>query len=188
MWTIHFAYTKEEKTILDLLWITTTRNLLSVPLLPNNTKDFNKLGITDLIFPWFYGGRNFRRHFHPPKERPICKENCKFCALNGKTNMCYQKNVIYEIRCTICQMKYIGETQRMVRSRLNEHIFLNSESAVKDHFKDDHPNASITSSISWRILHSGIKHYKQRQTLEAMYIKQANSALMNCVGQILHSL
>ena len=103
--------------------------------------------------------------------------------------MCNRKNVIYEINCSICHKIYIGETQRMIRSRLNEHIFLqNTDSSVKYHFRQEHPNVPV--SISWRILHGGLPNYRQRKTLEAMYIKKANpDLLMNyCNGWNVHTL
>ena len=40
---------------------------------------------------------------------------------NGRTIDCNMANIIYLITCNECGIQYVGETGRVVRSRLSEH-------------------------------------------------------------------
>ena len=130
-----------------------SRNYIKCPYVNEATKRryitfFNRLGISETYLPWFHGGLSLKRIFHPPKEKVKCSTNCKFCEISEKTNLCHTKNVIYQITCDICDQVYIGQSQRMIKSRINEHIFLRStESAVKSHFSTSHPSRVI--SVKW---------------------------------------
>ena len=149
---------------------------------------FKRLGLSEKIVPWFHGGPPLKRIFHPPKEKLTCTSDCKFCVISEKPQMCHFKDVIYQIECQICRQIYIGETQRMIKSRINEHMFLNfSNSAVRDHFTSDHPNSEI--SVKWKILHFNVRHFQKRLVLESMYIKSVNPNVLmnNCNGAYLRS-
>ena len=50
---------------------------------------------------------------------------------------CQSKNVIYVIECKKCKLKYVGETQRSLKDRLNNHLSdlrLFKDTNVADHF------------------------------------------------------
>ena len=145
---------------------------------------FRRIGIMDYIRPWFDGGKSLRKQFHPPKERVQCKSDCKFCAICSRSNLCNRKNVIYKIKCNMCDKLYIGQTHRHISSRINEHIFLKSDSAVREHFTQDHPGICLQTNVEWDLLRSGVFHYHKRLVLESMYIGNYSSDhLMNgCKG------
>ena len=58
-------------------------------------------------------------------EPPACprgnRKSCSTCA-NGLEGRCHTKNVVYQIKCKICDGTYVGKTRRMVRSRFMEHL------------------------------------------------------------------
>ncbi len=49
--------------------------------------------------------------------------------------MCFQKNVIYSIRCDKCGMNYVGSTIRHLHDRVHEH-FNNHNSSVRKHMNE----------------------------------------------------
>ena len=76
-------------------------------------------------------------------------------------------------------MKYIGEIDRMIATRIKEHI-KRSSSAVFQHMiqHDEH------TAFQWRLLHRNVKFTNQRRILEGMEISRAvPTTLMNgCTG------
>ena len=66
-------------------------------------------------------------------------------------------------------------------------MFRNSDSAVQDHFRQEHPLES--KNIKWKILHYGLNNYFKRIMIESMYIKESQgSRLMNgCVSKLLRT-
>ena len=63
---------------------------------------------------------------------------------------CYSNNVIYVVTCKLCDMQYVGETERPVRNRFLEHrratINHDETNAVAKHFMTHHQNTTITRS------------------------------------------
>ena len=166
----------ENRTFIKCLFVNEKSKRLYVSFL-------RKLGLHEIVNPWFHGGRSLKRIFHPPKEKLSCDVNCKFCAMGDKRNMCCTKFVIYQINCAYCDEIYVGQTKRLVKSRLNEHLFLNSpESAVREHFTLKHPG--FEPSIKWKLLHSGVSNYQKRLVLEALYISNVDPTKLmnNCKG------
>ena len=56
---------------------------------------------------------------------PNCLSGNKTCytCKAGVQGKCTTKNVVYEIKCTICKdSDYVGESKRQIRLRLNEHL------------------------------------------------------------------
>lgn len=70
----------------------------------------------------------------------------KVYPIHGKLS-CWSDNVIYLITCLECEMQYVGETERPLRSRIGEHLRSlvkgDQISAVSKHFKEFHPDTLI---------------------------------------------
>ena len=48
-------------------------------------------------------------------------DDCIACQAGLKGHQCDQRGVVYLLRCLLCSEEYVGETQRPVRTRLQEH-------------------------------------------------------------------
>jgi hypothetical protein len=63
---------------------------------------------------------------------------------------CNSKNVIYLITCKKCQIRYVGQTSRSLKERLNNHrsdIRLNKNTAVAKHFNSPQHNVQHLTII-----------------------------------------
>ena len=153
-----------------------------------NRKLLNTLkrtGLNDKVYVCF-SNANTRKHFRPPKGNITCEDSCKSCFYALRPNTCHTKGVIYKVVCNLCGMIYIGETQRMIKSRIVEHLNPNNETShVVLHAQKIH-NGQI--NFQWNILHSNLPYTNKRKTLESMYIsKVAKDQLINgCFGHSLH--
>ena len=145
-----------------------------------------RVGLQDSVQPWFDSGKSLKQIFHPPKQRVVCEQQCRFCISATQRGRCFFKGVIYQIDCLYCGEIYIGETGRQIATRLKEHLNANSvSSAVSLHFRTKHP--ALNPSISWKLLETGINDYYSRRIIEAKCINQSTLPLMNgCQGHILH--
>ena len=67
---------------------------------------------------------------------------CYVCKLNGNSDSCMKKNVVYLLECSICNKAYIGETGRLFRVRMREHFRsvteCNGDNAMGSHYLDEH--------------------------------------------------
>ena len=66
------------------------------------------------------------------KQGPTQTCHKKDCTMEN--NLCFRRNVIYEIMCDKCSKKYIGSTIRNLHDRISEH-FNRDNSSVKRHMK-----------------------------------------------------
>lgn len=85
-----------------------------------------------------------------PATCPSGSRTCNACEA-GVEGKCTTKNVVYEIKCTLCQdTNYVGETKRPVRLRFNEHLRdaknKTRDTPFGDHMHHRHPEANITAS------------------------------------------
>ena len=85
-----------------------------------------------------------------PPNCPSGNKTCHACEA-GVAGRCTTKNVVYEIKCTLCQdTNYIGETKRPVRLRFNEHLRdaknKTSDTPFGEHMRNQHPDAGISST------------------------------------------
>ena len=111
-----------------------------------------------------------------------CSTNFTFFSMAESENICFQKYVIYQIRCTICSRLYIGETKRCIKHRVKEHLSLRT-SAVFKHHQDNHSDFNIFDIFCFSILHKNCIYDNKRLLLKAMYIKKYRNLLMNgCEG------
>jgi len=70
------------------------------------------------ILPMFTSGSKLNNILTTTNlEKSVCHE--KACPF--KNSLCKRKNVVYELTCTICHHKYVGETKRELHHRLREH-------------------------------------------------------------------
>ena len=81
-----------------------------------------------------------------------------------------KKDIIYEVPCQDCNMKYIGETKRTMKKRLTEHRYAvkkgDEQNRIAVHIhKDQH-------SIDWDSarVQTTARRYWSRRTLEAIQI------------------
>ena len=67
------------------------------------------------------------------KANPTTREcNKKDCLIreNG-TDLCFTKNIVYEIKCKKCEQSYIGSTIRLLHDRIKEHFTSDTSSVYK---------------------------------------------------------
>ena len=72
---------------------------------------------------------------------------------------------IYEGTCNQCGVKYIGETERNVRTRWNEHQISTNKSEPARHIRNN-----IDHDFSWKILCNAPSKTRERKNLEASFI------------------
>ena len=101
----------------------------------------------------------------------ICEtNNCVICP-HGKVGDCVKSEVVYEIQCMTCQAKYIGETGRMLRVRINEHLASKRResliSPLGKHRRENHNGNDF--HVKCKIL-AHESDTSARKTLEALWI------------------
>ena len=135
--------------------------------------------LTNRVRIWYDAGRNLKRKFHPPKERQRCPPDCGSCKFSVcDKDSCFEKNLIYRVQCSVCERYYIGETSRMIGTRIKEHTSQsNPTSAIVEHFRTEHPGSVIR--VGWKILHRNQQQYWKRKSLERHYILSAEGDLIN---------
>ena len=65
---------------------------------------------------------------HNTTERTCTRDKCPI----SNTNLCSQRNSVYQITCNNCNEQYIGSTTRFIHDRVREHLN-NENSSVKKH-------------------------------------------------------
>jgi len=124
----------------------------------------------------------------------ICKPSCpggRKCHLcmSGFKGDCTQKNVVYEIRCKLCQQrgrkvgKYVGESMRPIRLRYNEHrrdaINKTTNTPFGDHFLNEHNQDEIRTNsdlLDLKIVYRAQDH-PDRKIAESIIIRSRKPAL-----------
>ena len=106
---------------------------------------------------------------------------------------CTQKNIVYEIRCRICEEKgrdafYIGEFMRPVRLRYNEHrrdaINRTANTPFGDHFMNEHTRDELhTKILDLKILYRAQDH-PDRKIAESIYIRR-RAPTLNTQGVVM---
>ena len=98
------------------------------------------------------------------------------CKLSGCTmsdsGMCLRKNVVYEIKCSVCMSVYIGSTIRHLHTRVKEHMTNNISSVFK------HLRSCNTTNISMRIIATDNDSCNLRLR-EALFIKKFKPQINN---------
>ena len=72
---------------------------------------------------------------HNTTERKCNRPNCPI----ADTNLCLQRNIVYQLTCKTCGEYYIGRTTRFLHDRTREHL-ANDKSSIKKHLLTHHRN------------------------------------------------
>ncbi|EYB90256.1 hypothetical protein Y032_0222g2630 [Ancylostoma ceylanicum] len=107
-------------------------------------------------------------------DRTCVVENCTICPY-GKIGDCVKTGVIYEIECSVCHARYIGETGRPLYVRVNEHLASKKRESLitplGKHRREVHGGNDF--SVKCKIL-AYEASTSARKTLEAFYISARN--------------
>ena len=111
---------------------------------------------------------------------PSGRQHCHACqaGLRGK---CHTKNVVYELKCSLCNKTYIGETGRPLRLRYNEHLRDGTNkkpgTPMGEHFAHEHPDLCPTdTTLTARIVRK-CKDEADRRIAESITIRDRMPAL-----------
>ena len=121
-----------------------------------------------------------------PYDNPRCTtKKCKLCAVleNHPKLDCTVRNVVYVVKCKICQDLYVGETYRTCHARFSDHIRAAKnpatypDNAIGKHYGEDHPG--MTPSLSFKILQTKLNSTLKRKVVEALFIRELKPAINN---------
>ena len=134
---------------------------------------------------FYYSSTSLQDIFKPLKEIISCSNDCNVCKISKREHLCFLKNVIHKISCNICNVHYIGQTGRLVKTRIHEHLS-KTDSAVHQHYINLHESCNILEIFSLDIIHTNLSNQRKRLQIESMYILKERSSLMNgCVSTLL---
>ena len=121
--------------------------------------------------------------------RPV---ECRACDAGILGGRCLLRNVVYSMFCSLCGQEYVGETQRCIRERFQEHYrqarALTAETPWGSHYSQYHPtevtkkpfkpfsNASILSIEPSHV---------NRRIMEATVIRDRRPSINNDCGWVL---
>ena len=116
------------------------------------------------------------------KSNPFQKSTCEclVCSASGKS-ICGVRDSVYEISCSVCCHKYIGETSRSLKERYTEHMMLYKRkvqsSVLFQHVQEKHPIDSERVVWKVKILKRCPGDPSLRQATEATYIRNTKPEL-----------
>ena len=91
---------------------------------------------------------------------------------------CMTKNICYQLKCTICQQTYIGETGRFKRTRTWEHYKSvrdgNKSTAMGKHYLEEHPDTPCPKDPFEITVRRRCKDFVDRQLWQSVLIKREN--------------
>jgi len=156
-------------------------NFIKVPFISSSQKkqiiqSLNNTKLNRYIRVIFTNSRPLAWQFRPKKSFNLCLKNCLSCKTAFKPDLCYTKNIVYKIECSICKKLYFGQSSRCINSRIVEHISCN-KSNVFIHMSNH--GFACNLSFTWSIIHSNVVDYNKRLALESMYIDRNCSNLIN---------
>ncbi|EYC11231.1 hypothetical protein Y032_0051g2089 [Ancylostoma ceylanicum] len=101
-------------------------------------------------------------------------EDCQYCT---DRKICHLRGPVYMITCSTCGQRYIGETGRPLRERLNEHRrALTSPQSYPTNSFSRHRTAVHTREppplLEVTVLHRHLEHPVERKIMEAREIKR----------------
>jgi hypothetical protein len=159
-------------------------NFICVPFISQSQrnqiiKTAHRTGMHEKIRIIFKTERSLAWQFRAKPEQPKCPTNCLSCSTAAKPNCCFTKCAIYKITCCICNLVYIGQTGRTMRSRIHEHI-KSDKSHVFLHMRG-HATGDITQ-FQWRVITTH-PYETTRLAIEAQHINKNQHLLINgCDG------
>lgn len=134
-------------------------------------------GMANTIRLIFTTERPLSWQFRPPRETQECPPGCLGCKTAVKP-ACFLKAAVYEVTCSVCGAKYIGQTERTMRSRILEHL-KTPTSHVYAHMQTH--GANHQTSLTWRVLTTH-NYTATRLALEALYIRRTGNKMNGCEG------
>ena len=90
-----------------------------------------------------------KRLIQTPFEPRKCPRNCSGCETSSsiEKSPCSSRMVVYQLICSICAEKYLGETTRCFHQRISEHLASLLKDAddltISTHFQEHHPEICI---------------------------------------------
>ena len=99
------------------------------------------------------------------------------CVGQTEKCICFRKNIVYEIECTTCHKKYIGETHRTFMTRFKEHHMASTKSHYYEHWIKEHNTEPKPDKANCKILGSGYRDTIQRTVDEALWIKKTRASI-----------
>ena len=166
---------RRNKTLSDIETVKTdTKTFIKVPYLSEAQKSsitriHRRLKLHDTIRLVFTTEKSLSWLFRKCKPIQVCNSSCISCSTSEKPKNCFVKFAVYKITCKICNSIYIGQTSRIMRNRILEHVN-KGDTHVSFHIASHNPQAS-SNSISWRVLATEPSYYK-RIALEALFIEK----------------
>lgn len=119
---------------------------------------------------------------HSAFKPPCCPggKRCNLCQ-SGFKGQCTQKNVVYLLKCSLCNREYIGESKRPLRLRYNEHVrdmvSRKVDTPMGEHFRTAHPEAGHTPiPFEVKVLYKARDH-PDRKIAESVLIKKQRPEL-----------
>ena len=108
-------------------------------------------------------------------EHLLCKSKCNFCQTVHIWGACFVKFTLYCYKWNLCSATYVGQTQRILKSTIKEHIS-DTQFFVYLHmstYRND------ISNFKWKIL---ITEHLKSIWLAKIYIKSYNNLMNECEG------
>jgi hypothetical protein len=79
-------------------------------------------------------GNSSLRQFLSKRKKKLPECNKRKCPV-GDNKMCFLYNIVYSIKCNVCQNEYIGSTTRYLHDRIQQHLFHSTNSAITEHLQ-----------------------------------------------------
>jgi hypothetical protein len=96
---------------------------------------------------------------------PPCPNPC-YCSGRG---LCFKKNVVYLVKCRICQGTYIGETGGTFWVRISQHLSTRTSNVFK-HSQSAHHKQPELKDFEVKVLSAGFENAEHRRCMEASLI------------------
>jgi hypothetical protein len=141
-----------------------------------------RTGLTEHLRLIFTTERSNAWQFRPRHEIQSCPSNCMACATSERPSSCFRKNSVYRVTCVLCGARYVGQTDRTMRSRIIEHI-QTSSSHVHQHMVDTHGEVN-RMQFKWRVIGSH-PHTRTRLAIEALFIRREGNLMNGCEGTVI---
>lgn len=115
------------------------------------------------------------------KRRGKPRDDCISCQAGLKSSECDRRGGVYLLKCTICSEEYVGETQRTIRARLQEHHF-NARNRCKEtpwgEHMMQHPNERVNKKPIFTVeLLANESDVIERKAREAIEIRDRTPSI-----------
>ena len=110
---------------------------------------------------------------------------CRACDGGLKRDACMSQDVVYSMRCTICQEEYVGETERTTHKRTEEHYRQAKNATLGkpwgDHYRQKQHTFPSSPQFSpfahLQVLASRQRSYVDRRIMEALFMRKRKPAV-----------